>query len=213
MIIHLLAPKDQSKWHELWQHCYNIWKTSPYTIKIWNDEDIDQLLKEDDEEFFTTLDTLPPIYKFDYVRYIILEKFGGSYFDMDVEIIKDFFPLLDKKLPYFMEGTGGTLVENSIIIDSIIPNPHFWNRFKKFAKRKVIENLDKCHLSYNVLHYVGPWMMTEMLIKNFDKDLDYSILGYEQFANPKNSISFSRHYQTHFWNDRNMKKRITLYPR
>ena len=198
MVIHLLAPKDQSKWPEIWHKCYNIWRSSPYKIKLWDDRDIDDLLKEDDKEFFNTLNLLPSIYKFDYVRYIILEKFGGAYFDMDVEIVKDFIPLLNLQKNYLMEGTGGTLVENSIMVSSSLPIP-IWNRFKMFSKRKILENLDKCQSSYNVLHYVGPWMMTEMLIKKYKKDKDYSILGFEQFGNPYSEISFSKHHQTNTW--------------
>lgn len=199
MVIHLLAPEDKKKWNNKWHYCYNIWKSSPYEIKIWHDEDIDNLIKEDDEEFFNIINTLPPIYKFDYVRYIILEKFSGAYFDMDVEIVRDFIPMLSQTKTHFMEGTGGTLAENSIMIDSLYPNPFFWNRFKMFAKRKVLENLKECQLPYNVLHYVGPWMITEMLIKSFGKNKSYILLGYEQFGNPFNNISFSKHHQTHHW--------------
>lgn len=200
MLIHLIAPKDKTKWPEIWHYCYNIWKSSPYEIKIWYDEDIDQLIKEDNKEFFNIINNLPSIYKIDYVRYIILEKFGGAYFDMDIEIIKDFLPQLNPQKIYFMEGTGGTLAENSIMIDSPNSNITFWNRFKMFTQRKIIENLDKCQIPYNVLHYAGPWMITELLLKVFQKDLNYSLLGYEQFANPLSQISFSKHYQTHNWN-------------
>ena len=206
MAIHLIAAgklENPNNWPELWHHCYNIWKSSPYEIKLWGDANIDQLLEEDDKEFFKILNTLPPIYKWDYIRYVILERFGGAYFDMDVEIIHDFLPLLDKNKHYFMEGTGGTLVENSILVSKQLnPDSTFWNRFKMYSKRKILENLKECHIPYNVLHYVGPWMMTEVLIKSFlnQKDKMYSVLGYEQFANPNNNIVFSKHYTMSTWN-------------
>ena len=201
MIIHLLAPKNKTQWSDIWHHCYNIWKSSPYEIKMWHDEDVDNLIKEDNKDFFDIIDTLPSIYKWDYVRYIILEKFSGAYFDMDVEILKDFFPILNPNKVYIMEGIGGTLVENSIMIDSLSPSPKFWNRFKMFTQRKIMENLNKCQDPYNVLHYAGPWMMTELLSKHqqWKKDHHYSLLGFEQFANPNNEISFSKHYQTSYW--------------
>ena len=54
MTIHLIAAgrlENPSDWPELWYHCYNIWKSSPYQIKLWGTKDIDTLLKEDDEDF------------------------------------------------------------------------------------------------------------------------------------------------------------------
>ena len=129
MLIHLIAPKDQTKWLEVWHHCYNIWKSTPYKIKMWHDEDVDQLLKEDDEEFFDILNTLSPIYKFDYVRYLILEKFGGAYFDMDVELIINFIPLLNPNKIYLSEGENNCLISNHIMISP--PDFLFWFNIKK----------------------------------------------------------------------------------
>ena len=202
MVIHLIAPKDQSKWSKKWHYCYKSWKYCPYEIKMWHDENIDQLLREDDEEFFNTLSSLPSIYKWDYVRYIILEKFGGSYFDMDVEIIDpSFFKKLDPYKIYIMEGTNGSIVENSIIIscsskiDSIM-----WGRLKLYVKHTVLNNLKKCKLPINVINYVGPNILSEYFIKylpNFN--INYEILSYPQFGSITNEISFTRHYQTSNW--------------
>ena len=206
MTIHLIAAgelENPNKWSDLWHHCYNIWKKSPYKIKLWNSKDLDNLLKEDDEEFFNIINKLPSIYKFDYVRYLILEKFGGAYFDMDVEILVDFIPLLNPNLQYFMGGSGGTIIENSIMIaNQTTPNPNFWNRFRMNTKYKILKNLDKCSNPYNVLQYAGAWLMTEILITSFknNKDKTYGILGYEQFSNPNSSISFSKHHYLSEWN-------------
>ena len=204
MIIHLIAPKDQTKWPKIWHKCYNIWKSSPYKIKMWHDNDVDQLLKEDDEEFFNTLNSLPPIYKFDYVRYIILEKFGGAYFDMDVEIILNFIPLLKSNKIYLMEGTGGTYVENSIMITPLdLSLNEYWKRIKHFCKNK-INALDISKLTNNNINYtVGSQSLSEYFIKHkpHRDSYQFDILGYHQFASIYNSLAFSRHHQTSNWNN------------
>lgn len=201
MVIHLIAPKNQAQWHDIWHHCFKSWKNCPYEIKIWDDEDVDQLLKEDDEEFFNTLNTLPFIYKFDYVRFILLEKFGGAYFDMDVEVIKDFFPLLNPTKIYIMEGTNGSLVENSIMIsrkDRV--DKVMWSRLKEYSKFQILNNLNDCKRSFKVINYAGPNLISNYFTKylpNFG--ISYEVLSYPQFASLTNEISFSRHHQTSFW--------------
>ena len=204
MIIHLIAPKDQSKWHYTWHHCYKSWEHCPYKIKMWNDEDIDQLLKEDDEEFFNTLNNLPPIYKFDYVRYIILEKFGGAYFDMDIEIVDGSF--LNKLNPlkmYFMEGTTSSLLENSIMISyADKKDKSFWRHLKNQCKFNVLTNLEDCTNPFNVLYHVGPNALSYFFYKNVPstfKTVRHEILSNAQFASLTNEISFTRHYQSSNW--------------
>jgi mannosyltransferase OCH1-like enzyme len=195
MIIHLLAPDDKSKWDEVWHQCYNKWKISPYEIKLWNDEDIDQLLIEDDKEFFDILNTLHPIYKFDYVRYIILEKFGGAYFDMDVEIIIDFIPLLDPKQIYIMEGRRDEFLQNSIMISP--PEYLVWDSVKKYCKFNVLNNLEKCKSSdFWVVYMVGPIALSNYFSR-FSPP--FEMLSYHHFHNPESTLSFSKHYSTSVW--------------
>jgi mannosyltransferase OCH1-like enzyme len=202
MIIHLIAPKDKSKWNKVWYHCYKSWENCPYPIKMWHDEDVDQLLKEDDEEFFTILNTLHPIYKWDYVRFIILEKFGGAYFDMDVEIVdSSFFNKLNSAKIYVMEGTNGSLIENSIMIsredrkDSVM-----WSRLKEYSKFQVLNNLEDCKEKYKVVNYVGPNLISRYFVKYLSNfKTKYEILSYPQFSSLTNEISFSRHYNISSW--------------
>jgi hypothetical protein len=202
MVIHLLAPKDQSKWPEVWNYCYKSWKDCPYKIKMWDDKEIDNLIKGEDKEFFDVLNTLPPIYKFDYVRYIILEKFGGAYFDMDVEIVDpSFFKKLNPAKIYIMEGTCGSLVENSIMIargDKY--DFDLWRRLNDHCKFQILDNLEACKDPQKVIRYAGPQLISNFFIKylhNFN--LEYEVLSYAQFGSLTNEISFTRHYQTNKW--------------
>ena len=197
MTIHLIAPKDQKKWPEIWHHCYNIWKTSPYEIRMWDDEDVDQLLKEDDEEFFNIINELNPIYKFDYVRYVILEKFGGGYFDMDVELTIDFIPLLDPNKIYISEGENNCLISNHIMISP--PEFLFWYNIKNYTKQKLIKNLSKCKDSeFWTIETVGPLALSNFLVKH-QLGYQYTLLSTHQFSKVNSSLSFSKHHNSKSW--------------
>ena len=208
MTVHLIAAgrmEDSANWPKIWHKCYKSWKGCPYKIKIWNDKNIDQLLKEDDEEFFNTLNILSPIYKWDYVRYIILEKFGGAYFDMDVEIVDgSFLNQLNPNKIYLMEGTGGAYVENSIMI-SKHPYNEFWTRLKNYTKNQVMLSLNQCIDSNKVIYKIGSFSMTEFIFKSLPTYNNkvggiYEILGTHQFASTTNEIVYTRHHYTSEWN-------------
>ena len=203
MIIHLLAPKDQTKWPDIWHHCYNIWESIPYKIKLWGDKDIDQLLKEDDEEFFNILDTLNPVYKWDYVRYLILEKFGGAYFDVDIEVIDgSFFNKLIQDRIYLMEGTTGTYVENSIMITpSNLALSEYWKRLKKYSQYIIKSSPTNKLIKENVIWKVGPGLLSKFFLDHHlnTKSRQWEILGYQQFGSKTNNVVYTRHHQTAIW--------------
>lgn len=209
MVIHLITAgkyQDPNKWPNIWRKCYKSWEGCPYKIKIWNNEKINILLKEDDEEFFNILNNLPPIYKWDYVRYIILEKFGGAYFDMDVEIIdSSFFNKLPLNKMFFMEGTSGSYLENSIMITPInLYYEEFWEKIKNYAQY-IVKSSPKTTLTpHNVQTKVGSGMLSKFfldkLLNSSSTIRPWEILGYHQFGCPSNNgIVFTKHYNTSLW--------------
>ena len=209
MTIHLLAPKDKSKWHSLWHRCYKIWETSPYQIKMWNDEVIDELLINDDKEFFDEyLNYLDPIYKFDYVRFIILKLYGGVYCDMDVAVVTDFIPLIKENKIYMIEGESGEYVSNSIMISK----PSFgtkdtWKKIQDVAKFNVIRNFIECkEFKYLTIDTVGPIFLSNWFSRHKETiqqlGVNLEILGYNQFQKGDDAdIVFTKHYCTHTWSD------------
>ena len=196
MIIHLLAPKDKSKWDPIWHKCYNIWESSPYEIKMWYDEDIDNLLREDDKEFYTTyLNKLDPIYKYDYVRYIILEKFGGAYFDIDVEILFDFISLLNPNKIYISEGENNCLVSNHIMVSP--PDHEFWYNIRQKLKYKLIGSFLKALESeYWTIETLGPIGLSYILA---DNQYSYTPLSKWHFGSRKTNLQFCIHHTTNTW--------------
>jgi len=207
MTIHLITAgkyQDQENWPEIWVKCFNSLTKTKHDICLWNDEGIENILKEDDEEFYLKyLNNLNPIYKWDYVRYLILEKYRGAYLDMDVELITDFFPLLDSNSIYFAEGTSGNYIENCIMISSKneSTSPIFFERIKDFCKDKVMLNYEKCLKDKRqVLYTVGARALSEFVITQLQFfNINFNRLSYEHFGSLNNTLSFTKHYQSNTW--------------
>jgi mannosyltransferase OCH1-like enzyme len=203
IIIHLLGPKDQTKWNSTWSHCYNIWEKTPYNIKLWNDEDIDNLIKSDNSDFFNIINQLPLIYKLDYVRYLILEKYGGAYFDLDVELLLDFIPQISPNRIYLVEGEGGEVVQNSIMISNSLLFSNFWKILKKTSQYRITNRFEECKNYFSTIppgsivrETVGPFLISE-LVKNMN--LPLKILSFKHFNGGDNEIRFTKHHHTGIW--------------
>ena len=205
MTIHLITAgkyQDEKTWPEIWVKCFNSLAKTKNNICVWNDEGIEKLLKEDDNEFYNEyLSKLDPIYSWDYVRYIILEKYGGTYFDMDIELTEEFFNKLDQNKIYMMEGTRGTYIENSIMIS---PQGNFWasiwERIKLEAQKQIKLNFPLLNKQAKVIDVVGANMLSTFFSKWVEPYL-YDILGYYHFGNVNSTLSYTKHHQTSLWNN------------
>tara|TARA_R110000803_G_scaffold210430_2_gene282176 strand:+ start:80 stop:769 length:690 start_codon:yes stop_codon:yes gene_type:complete len=224
MDIHLIAPKDKSQWRDKWKKCYKFWENSSYNVIIWDDEKIDNILKQDDIMLFEVLNQLPPIYKYDYVRYIILDKFGGAYFDLDVEVIVDFIPSLHPDEVYISEGqpfkdeeikrdfgdklspSFFELIETPIdyaLSNHIMISPK--NRgLWKIIKNKVKINLIKYYKTHNgnfinVLKVVGPIALSRIV---FEYGFHHKLLSYHHFDvgdDDRSAFVVCKHHKTFNW--------------
>ena len=204
MTLHFLAPENKDNWHPIWDKCFNTWVKSTHNLNVWTDKGIDKLLQEDDKEFYEEyLKKLNPIYKFDYVRYLILEKYGGAYIDMDIELVNDFFPLLDSNSIYLAEGTSGNYVENCMMISSNIRHncPIFFERIKDFCKDRIKLNYNKClQDKRQVLYNVGAKALSEFIITQQQFfSVNINRLSYEHFGSLKNTLSFTKHHYSNSW--------------
>ena len=207
MTIHLITAgkyQNQKDWPEIWNKCFESIAKTKNDICVWDDEGIEKLLKEDDEEFYNKyLNNLDPIYMWDCVRYIILERYGGAYFDMDIELITDFFPLLDPNSVYFAEGTSGNYIENCIMISSNGENssPIFFERIKDFCKDKIMLNYEKCLKDRRrVLYTTGARALSEFIITQLQFfPVNFNRLSYEHFGSLENTLSFAKHYHSNTW--------------
>lgn len=206
IVIHLISTLDRKEWHPLWEHCYQIWLTSPYSIKLWGIEEINKELINDDPNFLNILNTLPEIYKIDYVRYHILENYGGAYFDLDIEIVKDFLYMLNPNKIYLMGGRLNEYVSNSIMINlspTKIIRDWVWASLKSKCKFNILNNLKDAQIPNNVINLAGPIFLSNffsLLPKDLKKNnIEYELLSPKHFDSLTNEISFCRHYNLATW--------------
>ena len=77
------------------------------------------------------------IFKLDYVGSLILEKIGGAYIDMDVELISPFINQIDRNKIYIIGASSSDeVVQNSLMIS---PPSEFWTRFLTFSRKKYLK--------------------------------------------------------------------------
>ena len=204
MLIHLLAPKNTNQWKNIWKKCYKIWENSPHQIKIWDNKEIDKLLKEDNYEFYNEyLSKCPNIYKWDYARYIILEKYGGAYFDMDVEVIDgSFLNKLDPNKLYLYGAYTSSGVEPAIMIAKNGYEKAFWILLKEYIIFRIKDTKYKNTIP-NTAWKTGPLALTSFYLNwirnRMIRSENIQILPWELFGNIRNDLSYCVHHYTNSW--------------
>ena len=147
-IIHQTAPTNKNHWHPLWFKCLQSWKDKypAFEHKMWNDEEIDCLVKEHYPKYWDMYNAFPVhIMKIDFVRFCFLHKFGGIYADMDVFCYKNFFNELEKNIYLLENPMGNDSIENSIMISR--PNHPFWIECMDFSLDRY-KYIEKKHSKY-----------------------------------------------------------------
>lgn len=128
-IIHQTGPSNTDEWHPLWLKCQSSWKThfSNYEYKFWNDEEIDELVKTNYPEYWEMYQKLPVhIMKIDFVRFCIMDSFGGIYADLDFYCYKNFSEVLVDKSYVVENPYGNDPIENSLMCSA--PNSIFFKK-------------------------------------------------------------------------------------
>lgn len=143
-IIHQTGPADKNKWHPLWHECQQSWLKhfKDFEYKLWNDEEIDNLVKESYPQYYSMYNEFPlHIMKIDFVRFCILHKFGGIYADLDMFCYQNFFKDLQNG-PHLIENPlGNDLFENSLMCAR--PNETFFLQCMNKCKERFIEIKEK----------------------------------------------------------------------
>jgi hypothetical protein len=159
-IIHQTAPTDRSKWDERWIECQKTWFNMfpDFEFKLWNDEDIDNLVMNNFPIFYETTykNYDVKIKKIDASRYCMLYLYGGMYVDMDYKCFVNFWnDIPQDKISIVESPFKGEYLQNSLMISK--PNEQFW-----------ISVLDQCalHASEHVLDATGPRLLSSVYYKN-----------------------------------------------
>lgn len=198
-IIHQTAPKDTSKWKEVWFECQKSWKEKypDYQYILWTDEDLDAFMKKNYNSYYSMyINYDKNIKRIDMARYFILYHYGGIYADMDYECINRFEHLLPSDKVSICESPYKEWeeVQNSLMV-SPIHHP-FW--FKVIEKASY-----RTHLK-NILKSTGPILLTDIYVKNKDMVYILNVDMYnpkpdsEQFKNPN---IYTRHFGTISWEE------------
>jgi mannosyltransferase OCH1-like enzyme len=199
-IIHQTAPKDKTKWNEIWFKCQESWMkhfpTPEYEYKMWTDEDLDNLVKENYNWFYDVYKNYDKnIKRIDIGRCFVLHKYGGIYADMDYECFKNFYDILDQtKISLVRSPYSWEYLQNALMVSP--PNKDFW--IKLINKSKERSN------DPNVLYSTGPQLLSDVFNENKN---DCVVLPVNLF-NPcrddivNKNILYTKHHGTYSWNEK-----------
>ena len=141
-IIHQLGPADKNRWHPVWLRCYGSWQeqhSRDYTIKLWSDEEADDLVKTSYSEYFDIYKAFTfNICRIDFVRFCILHKFGGLYADLDYYCYSNFFNELTESCYVVGSSYNHEIVQNSLMAAE--PNQEFFIECMEASKRAFLSN-------------------------------------------------------------------------
>jgi len=178
--------------------CIEDWKKQGYEYKVWKEED--SLITEwiDGCEFAKEC-YKRGLYAFvtDYLRLKILQHEGGLYLDTDVTVQKNPFPLFEEcqfAVGYESESMIGTACIYAQKESKILAN------LIDFYEHKILSSP----------LYMGPGIMTHVLIDNEMKDIEKSLIfpveyfycylgNGQEFTTPDNS--YLVHWFQHSWKD------------
>lgn len=204
-IIHQIAPEEKNLWHPVWDICHksvnNVFNN--FKLFLWNDkEDIDNFMATNYREYFDFYSSLPlHILKIDFVRYCILDYYGGIYIDMDVFVYKNFHPKLleDSYILEPAEFDGKTLILNCIMASQ--QNSDFF----KFVINRCVENYEYYktksiqEINDNIGNITGPSFLYRCHLE-YPKNVQ--LLEIDLFHAPIydfNDSIISKHLKTKIW--------------
>lgn len=175
-----------SKKPKLAKKCIESWKRfcPDYEIKEWNEDNFD----------FTVMPFMTEAYKAkkyafvsDVARLLVLEKYGGIYFDTDVELIKDISPLMNDD--GFIGFENDMYVNSGQVIACVPNNPIISEMISEYEKLH-FTNTDE---SYNIVacpHLNSDTMERFGLIRNGKEQIVTGIHVYpSEYFNPRSSIT------------------------
>ena len=162
-IIHHTAPTNVNKWHPLWNRCLDSWKRHfpepEYQHFMWNDEDIDNLVKNSFPQFYDLYQSFEcHIIKIDFARFCMLHLHGGIYADMDFFCYKNFYDEL-KDDAVMLEA----LAEDEILQNALMASTKE-NGFILYCMNEVKRLWYPYHEKLGSNHYIkdicGPYLLS-----------------------------------------------------
>lgn len=224
-IIHQTGPTEKSKWHPLWEKCQQSWVQNfkDYEYRFWNDQDIDNLVKNEYPEYYEMYQDFPVhILKIDFVRFCILHKFGGIYADLDYYCYDNFSEFLKSNVHLVENPFGNDPIENSLMA-SVSGDPFFIECMNEVKTRydfiKKTRNQSLCDIKsisrdennafiyrpYLVFYITGTNLISSVYRKN--KDLVNTLPGsiFNNLDISYHPTYKAKHVHTGLWGKENIE--------
>tara|TARA_R110000796_G_scaffold74470_1_gene167545 strand:+ start:1767 stop:2438 length:672 start_codon:yes stop_codon:yes gene_type:complete len=154
-------------------------KENQYIYKLWDESDCYDLIREDYPEYEDLWDDFRfEIQKCDFIRYLILHRYGGIYLDLDIYPIRDMTELFEKD--YFF--TRWTCDKQQLPYIAVMGSEANQDIFQKIAEHCKTSTYEKQKMDIYqkwtgrlVFQSTGHFMVHRVLKKNkigLDKKLD-----------------------------------------
>ena len=191
---------------------YKVKKLHPdWEYRLWTDKDNLTFVSQNFPDFYKTFIDFPKnIMRADVIRYLIMEKIGGLYLDLDYEMIRSFdYHTSSIILPMNRSEKFGD-PENSLgnSIFASVPNHQFWVDAREYLQKNKIEL--KNYLQ--VLEETGPGFLTKIFYENSYEDIETPDRIFFHPPAPKNKkeyynilnngISYGIHHGWGSWKER-----------
>lgn len=179
---------------------------SDYQIMIWNEDSFDinecsYTKKAYDERRWAFVS--------DYVRLKALYQYGGVYMDTDLEVIKDFSPLLEQKQFVSSYIEGGLITAGFIACEAYHP---FIKKILDYYDEESLELENEQKINF----IMNPLIFTKIAIENYDFKLTDNCLLKDEitiypldFFMPYKKIGFGKSFA--HWKYRITKNTCTIH--
>lgn len=223
-IIHQTGPSNRDDWHPIWFKCQESWiKNFPnYQYVFWNDEDIDTLVKNHYPEYLQMYQDFPVhIMKIDFIRFCLMDKFGGIYADLDYYCYKNFESEIIKDCYVVENPFGNDPIENSLMCSE--PNLLFFKKCleKTQARFYEVKNRDPGKLDlvsvistneqygkllrpYLVFYISGTNLLSSVYRENTDIVETLPGFNFNNLDYSYDSCYYTKHIHTGTWGKENL---------
>ncbi|KAL3132162.1 hypothetical protein ABBQ32_008769 [Trebouxia sp. C0010 RCD-2024] len=144
----------QTEWQKTWLHNHPGW-----TYMFWTDKDNRRLIADHFPWFLDVYDSFPRnIQRADCARYFYMLHFGGCYFDLDFESLKNLGPLLldvQVALAYMTQDTESELSIPNAFVASVPGHAFWWYVIKHVLMAVASEGIG----SHDAHRITGPIML------------------------------------------------------
>ena len=140
-----------------------------WEYRLWTDAENLALVAETAARWMPLYQSLPRnIMRADMIRYVILQKYGGMYFDFDYEFFRS-FDLLHERLVLPSESDPGDEIILGNCILASEPGHPFWERALTELE-KGFSGLGRRVLEEDVIWITGPGLLTRTYQRYFQSD-------------------------------------------